>query len=154
MAFTEPRARYHTDQDDTKHTSLDSLWHMLSAALGTVQALSSDSSSEFDGKPSGRSKVSSGEGTTAVWFSFYGQAFAVFQLRTLFALSVTLLVVAPLVLIVLGIILIKVDKHYLFSSAKHHHHPEVSLSRSASIFPTSISRIMECEKTISKANIS
>ena len=124
VAFTEPRARYHTDQDDTKHTDLDSLWHMLSAALATMQALSSDTSSDFDGEPSGRGKVPAGKGTTAVWFSFFGEAFAVFRLHTLFALCITLLIVAPVVLIVLGAILFKVDKHYLFSSAKHHHHPE------------------------------
>ena len=124
VAFTEPRARYHTDEDDTKHTSVDSLWHMLSAALATVQALTSDTSSQFDGEPSGRGKVPSGKGTTGVWFSFFGEKFAVFRLHTLFALSVTLLVVAPLVLIVLAIILTRVDKNYLFSSSKHHHHPE------------------------------
>ena len=124
VAFTEPRSRYHTDQDDTRHTSRRSLWHMLSASLATVKSLSSDTSSQFDGKPAGRGKVSSGTGTTAVWFSFFGEAFAVFQLHTLFALSVTLLVVAPIVLIVLAVILSYVDKNYLFSSSKHHHHPE------------------------------
>ena len=124
VAFTEPRARYHTDQDDTKHTDLDSLWHMLSAALATMQALSSDTSSTFDGEPSGRGKVPAGKGTPAVWFSFFGEMFAVFRLHTLFALCITLLIVAPVILIVLGTILVKVDKHYLFSSAKHHHHPE------------------------------
>lgn len=124
VAFTEPRARYHTDQDDSKHTSVDSLWHMLSAAVATMQALTSDTSSQFDGEASGRGKVASGKGTIAVWFSFFGQGFAVFRLHTLFALSVTLLIVSPVVLILLGAVLLKVDKHYLFSSSKHHHHPE------------------------------
>lgn len=124
VAFTEPRARYHTDQDDTRHTSVKSLWHMLSASLATMQALTSDTSSQFDGEPAGRGKVPSGKGTTAVWFSFFGETFAVFRLHTMFAISVTLLVVAPIVLIVLGVILLNVDKLYLFSSSKHHHHAE------------------------------
>lgn len=124
VAFTEPRARYHTDQDDTRHTSMESLWHMLSASLATMHALTSDTSSQFDGEPAGRGKVPSGKGTTAVWFSFFGELFTVFRLNTMFAISITLLVVAPIVLILLGVILFNVDKHYLFSSSKHHHHPE------------------------------
>ena len=111
VAFMEPRARYHTDQDDTKHTSRDSLWHMLSAAMATVQALSSDTldiKHESDG----------------VWFDLFGSAFAVFRLNTLFALSVTLLVVAPLTLFIIGICLLRTNRFYLFSASMHHHHPE------------------------------
>ena len=68
IAFFEPRARYHTDQDDARHTSIDSLWHMLSAALHTVQALAMDQSSTFEGDASGKGKVNSGSGTNAVFF--------------------------------------------------------------------------------------
>lgn len=120
VAFMEPRARYHTDQDDVRHTSKASLHHMLSAALSTMQGLTSDTSSTFDRK----GKAPSGHGSTGVWFDLFGRAFAVFRLRTLFALSVTLLVVAPLTLVVMGAILYKVDKLYLFSSSKHHRHSE------------------------------
>lgn len=124
VAFMEPRARYHTDQDDTRHTSRNSLWHMLSAALSTMQGLTSDTSSTFDGNGPGKGKVPSGKGTDGVWFDMFGQALAVFRLRTLFALSVTLLAAAPIILIVVGAVLVRVDKLYLFSSSKHHHHAE------------------------------
>ncbi|MCJ1451663.1 hypothetical protein MMC28_002003 [Mycoblastus sanguinarius] len=121
VAFMEPRARYHTVEDDTKHTSKASLHHMLSAALSTTEGLTSDTSSEFDGKDPGKGKIPSG--SSGVWFDLFGRAFAVFRLQTLFALSVTLLVVAPLALIVIGAILYKVDKLYLFTASKQHHHP-------------------------------
>ena len=124
VAFLDPRARYHTDQDDTRHTSINSLWHMLSASLVILETLSSDTSSTFEGKAHEKGKVPSGKGTTGVWFDMFGQSFAVLNLRTLFALSITLLVVGPIILILLGVILSKVDKFYLFSSSKHHHHQE------------------------------
>ncbi|KAL8725947.1 MAG: hypothetical protein Q9166_007024 [cf. Caloplaca sp. 2 TL-2023] len=106
IAFYEPRARYHTDQDDAKHTSIDSIWHMLSAAIPTLEALSSDKGS------------SNGKGSDAVWFDLFGRILAVFKLRALFALSIALLVVAPLVLIIIGAVLYKVDKLYIFSRRK------------------------------------
>ena len=124
VAFMEPRARYHTSQDDTRHTSKASLYHMLSAALSTMRGLTSDTSTTFEGKDPEKGKVASGKGSTGVWFDLFGKAIAVFRLRTLFALSVTLLVVAPLSLIVTGAILYKLDKLYLFTSSKHHHHAE------------------------------
>lgn len=107
VAFFEPRANYHTDRDDAKHTSIDSVWHMLSAAIPTLEALSSDSQN-FDGK-----------GSDSVWFDLFGQILAVFKLRVLFALSVTLLVVAPLTLIIIGTVLSKMDKLYIFGRKKH-----------------------------------
>ncbi|KAL6713277.1 hypothetical protein ACLMJK_008742 [Lecanora helva] len=124
VAFMEPRARYHTSQDDTRHTNKASLNHMLSAALATVKSFSSDTSSAFDGQSPEKGKVASGKGSSGVWFDLFGSAFAVFRLRTLFALSVTLLVVAPLTLIVIGVVLYKVDRLYLFSASTHHHHTE------------------------------
>ena len=111
VAFMEPRARYHTDQDDTKHTSRDSVWNMLSASLATMRALSADS-------------LPDKSGTSAVWFDLFGRVFAVFRLNTLFALSVTLLVVAPLTLSLIVFFLLKTNRFYLFSSSMHHHHPE------------------------------
>ena len=124
VAFMEPRSRYHTSQDDARHTSKASLYHMLSAALSTTQGLTSDTSTAFEGKDPEKGKVASGKGSTGVWFDIFGSAMAVFRLRTLFALSVTLLVVAPLFLITIGATLYKVDKLYLFTSYKHHHHAE------------------------------
>jgi len=124
VAFMEPRTRYHTTQDDTRHSSRASLHHMLSGAIATMEGLTSDTSSTSDGKDARKGKVPSEKGSSAVWFDLFGQAFVVFRLKTLFALSVTLLIVAPLTLIVIGAILYKVDKLYLFSSSKHHHRPE------------------------------
>ncbi|KAL4787664.1 hypothetical protein BJX76DRAFT_345355 [Aspergillus varians] len=124
VAFMEPRAQYHTDQDDTRHTSKDSLWHMLSTAVATTEGLVSDLSDGFDGPARHDGKVASGTGSQAVWFDLYGSTFVLFRLHTLFALSVTLLVVAPIVLLLTSIILTKVDKMYLFRTSVR---PEGSL---------------------------
>ena len=124
VAFTEPRSRYHTDQDDARHTSMASLWHMLSAALATTEGLTEDTSSNLRGKNRRLGKESSGKGTDGVWFDLFGKAFVVFRLRMLFAISVTLLIVAPLTLVAISGVLLKLDKLYLFTSSKHHHHPE------------------------------
>ncbi|MCJ1307133.1 hypothetical protein MMC25_000779 [Agyrium rufum] len=121
IAFMEPRASYHTDQDDARHTGRDSVWHMLSAAVKTVSALADDTSSTFEGGSDSKGKVNAGTGTNGVWFDVFGSSFADFSLETLFALSVTLLVAAPVFLIIFTIILYKIDKFYLFSSSKHHH---------------------------------
>ncbi|KAL8996269.1 MAG: hypothetical protein Q9169_004200 [Polycauliona sp. 2 TL-2023] len=112
LAFFEPRARYHTDRDDPKHTSIDSIWHMLSAAIPTLESLSSDDQS-FDNK-----------GSDAVWFDLFGQILAVFKLRVLFALSTALLVIGPLTEIVIGVVLYKVDKLYVFGRKKQVQHAE------------------------------
>ena len=124
VAFMEPRARYHTDQDDVRHTGVNSLWHMLSASLATIQGLTADTSSTFNGQAAGKSKLDSGEGSEAVWFDLLGRGFAVFRLRTLFALSISLLVVTPIILIAVLMALYMLDKLYIFSGSKHHHHPE------------------------------
>lgn len=124
VAFMEPRARYHTDQDDTRHTSIDSLWHMLSASLATMKGLTSDRGSIFEGRNYGNKKASNGSGSEAVWFDLFGRLFADFQLRTLFALSVTLLVVAPILVIVIGLVLYRLDKLYMFTFSRLHHHAE------------------------------
>lgn len=108
VAFYEPRARYHTDRDDVRHTSVDSLWHMLSASIPTLEALSSDTSGTDTNK----------QGSDAVWFDLFGRILAVFELHTLFAVSIALLVVGPVVLIAISIILSKVDKLYIFSRKK------------------------------------
>ncbi|OAX80197.1 hypothetical protein ACJ72_05476 [Emergomyces africanus] len=118
VAFIAPRSRYHTDQDDVRHTSVDSLWHMLSASVGTTEGLVSYTGTDFDGESKDQDKVNSGTGTLGVWFDVFGSAFAIFRLHTLFALSVTLLVVAPLVLFITSIALSKTDRMYLFSMSK------------------------------------
>ena len=118
VAFMEPRSRYHTFEDSTRFTSKASLWHMLSAALETTKGLSSDTSSLFTGDAKREGMVNSGRGTDAVWFDLFGSALIVFELHTLFAISVTLIVVAPLILLTLTIILAKTDKLYIFSSKR------------------------------------
>lgn len=118
IAFMEPRARYHTNQDSARYTSIDSVWHMLSAALATVKGLSNDESSTFEGQTTAEGGVNAGSGSDSVWFDIFGRTFAIFQLHSLFAISVTLLVVTPLMLIALHIILARLDRWYLFSRKK------------------------------------
>ncbi|TIA78747.1 putative zinc metalloprotease [Aureobasidium pullulans] len=122
VAFVEPRARYHTNQDNARETSVESLWHMLSSALTTVQGLSSDTSDQFE-RPSGHEygKHDKTSGSTGVWFDLFGRVFAVFQLHTLFAVSVTLLVAGPIFLILFDVILHKTDKWYLFARKGYLH---------------------------------
>ena len=115
VAFMEPRARYHTGQDSTKYTSIDSLWHMLSASLATVESLASDTSSTFDGGVTKEGKVDAGSGTDAIYFDIFGRVLVVFEQHTMFAWCVTELVVAPLILIALEALLRRNGKWYLFS---------------------------------------
>jgi Peptidase family M28 len=121
VAFMEPRARYHTDEDDARHTSRDSLWHMLSSALATTEALTSNTDLIFQGDSSAKGGVKAGHGHRGVWFDLFGRAFAVFRLHTLFSISVTLLVVAPVFLLCTQLILYNFDKLYLFSGSRMYH---------------------------------
>jgi Peptidase family M28 len=126
VAFWEPRSRYHTDQDDTRHTSKDSLWHMLSAAISTTQGLTADSSSTFDSFSSDvgakGNKIAAGHGSDGVWFDVFGLVLAVFNLHTLFAWCLTLLIVPPLTLIGVSLLLKNFEKFYLFSGSITHVH--------------------------------
>ncbi|CAG9942204.1 unnamed protein product [Clonostachys rosea f. rosea IK726] len=117
IAFYAPRSRYHTNEDDTRHTSVDSVWHMLSAALASTESLSQTTSTKFHGdRPDGdQDKVQSGRPTDGVWFDFVGRAWATFALRGLFAWSLSLLVAAPVVLLVLTYLLSRKDKYYFFA---------------------------------------
>jgi hypothetical protein len=118
IAFMEPRARYHTIEDSTRETSLKSVWHMLSAAIATTSGLAADTSATFSSSEDDHdpySNVKKGTSTDAVWFDIFGRVFVVFQLHTLFALCVSLLVVTPLVLIGLTFGLSKANKNYLFA---------------------------------------
>ncbi|KAF2757885.1 putative zinc metalloprotease [Pseudovirgaria hyperparasitica] len=114
VAFFEPRAKYHTMQDSTIETSKQSVWNMLSASLGTVKAMVSDTSDHFSGQPED-GKVKAGDGSRVVYFDLFTQVLAVFELHTLFAWSVTLLVVTPIMFIVLTIFLSRADKMYLWA---------------------------------------
>jgi hypothetical protein len=108
VAFIEHRSRYHTTDDSTAFTSRDSVWHMLSAALATTRSLTDDDSMNFD---------SDFKGSNGVWWDMFGRAFAVFELHSFFAVSVTLLVVTPLVFIGLTVVLSRQGKFYPFSLA-------------------------------------
>ncbi|OAG01829.1 putative zinc metalloprotease [Paraphaeosphaeria sporulosa] len=123
VAFMEPRARYHTIEDSMRETSLNSLWHMLSASVATASGLASDTSDRFSGSDEERQKgkVNAGSGTDAVWFDLFGKTFVLLQLHTLFALCVTLLVVAPVTLIGLTVALSKTDKNYMLARKEYVH---------------------------------
>ena len=95
---------------------------MLFAALYTVRGLATDTSSTFEGSAPGKNKASSGTGSDGVWFDILGRVFVVFELHTLFALSVTLLIAAPIFLIITGVIVTSQDKFYLFSLSKSPSH--------------------------------
>ncbi len=121
VAFIGPRSKYHTRQDSARETSVDSLWHMLSTTVDTVEAMSRDTSSAFDGFLKNHKIDYRSAGSSAVWFDMFGRALGVLRLEVLFAISVTLLVVTPLVLILLTIILHRTDKWYLFVGRKYAH---------------------------------
>ncbi|KAL2142583.1 hypothetical protein VTI28DRAFT_1029 [Corynascus sepedonium] len=118
LAFFKPRARYHTNQDDARHASKGSLWHMLSAAIHTTTQLSSDLGNKFIGpRPDGdRGKVHNGSPSDGVWFDLFGKGFVLFGLRGMFAWSLTVLIATPLILVLVSYLLHRADKYYLFSS--------------------------------------
>ena len=106
MAFYTPRALYHSPKDDRRHTSKDSVWHMLSSALTTTINLSGDIGD-----------VADGGATTGVWFDLFGDSLVLFELKGMFAWSLTILVAAPLILILVLYIVYKCDKDYIFRSS-------------------------------------
>ncbi|KAA8568481.1 hypothetical protein EYC84_007512 [Monilinia fructicola] len=145
VAFWQPRSQYHTDQDDAKHTSIDSLWHMLSASVATTRSLTRDTSNTFVGPRNDDKigKVSNGKGSDGVWFDLFGTFFAVFKLRTSFAWSLTLLIAAPLILFAVSYLLNRQDKFYFFTGSISPKDPEsepVSLGgwRGAFRFPITL----------------
>lgn len=117
VAFIGPRSRYHTAEDDVRDTSKRVLWHMLSAALNTVKSMSNDLSDEFEKDDGKSSQLSSG--TVPVWFDVYGRAFFLSRLRSLFAISVTALVVSPIFLIILMASLKNYNRWYLLTRWKY-----------------------------------
>lgn len=118
VAFWEPRARYHTNEDDAKHASKASLWHMLSASVETMKDLTARTS-EFVGDRGDNAvgKVKNGSGSDGVWFDLFGSAMAIFRLRTLFGWSLALLIASPLILTIISYLLVRSDKYYLFAGA-------------------------------------
>lgn len=121
VAFFKPRARYHTDQDDARNAGPNSLWHMLSATIATVDELTSHQGRDFEGSPDSTGKLSTGKCSNAVWFDLLGQTFAVLRLNTLFALSVALLVAGPIIFILLEVLIRKSDKWYVFAGRRYLH---------------------------------
>lgn len=117
IAFYTPRARYHTEDDDARHASLNSVWHMLSAALASTQELSQTTGTKFYGARSDGDGhlVQNGKATEGVWFDLFGSAWAALPLRGLFAWSLCLLVATPLTLLLVTYLLIRQDKYYLFA---------------------------------------
>ncbi|EFX01258.1 peptidase family m28 family [Grosmannia clavigera kw1407] len=106
IAFFRPRARYHTTQDNRRHTSRNSVWHMLSSALASMQGLSGDLGGRVDSHR-----------TVGVWFDLFGNSLVLFALRGLFAWSLTILIVSPLVLALVFYVLYRADKDYLFRAS-------------------------------------
>ncbi|KAF8536516.1 hypothetical protein BDD12DRAFT_748261 [Trichophaea hybrida] len=112
VAFWEPRSRYHTQDDDVKHTSKESLWHMLGSSLEILEAATSDTSREFDheaGNPAGT-------GHDGVWFDLFGRVFGLLRLHTLFALTITLIVVPFVVMALTTYFLYTNNKLYYLSN--------------------------------------
>lgn len=124
IAFYEPRARYHTDEDDARHASVNSIWHMLSAARASTEKLSQTTSTTFSGERSDGRKdlVQNGKQAAGVWFDMFGNAWVVLALRGLFAWSLTLLVATPLILFAITYVLIRKDKYYFFARDIKTHH--------------------------------
>lgn len=117
IAFYAPRARYHTEEDDARHTSVNSIWHMLSAALASTENLSRTTGTVFSGaRGDGDNKLpQNGKPTEGVWFDLFGSGWATFALRGLFAWSLVLLVATPLAVFLVMYLLVRQDKFYFFS---------------------------------------
>ncbi|RKF71529.1 Vacuolar membrane protease [Golovinomyces cichoracearum] len=118
VAFWGPRSRYHTNQDDVKHTSKASVWHMLSSSLHTSKHLISDEYdiSDDSGDVTTMTEYNS-QGSDGVWFDLFGRFFVVFSLRALFAWSLSILIITPLTLLLISYVLIRHDKYYLFTKS-------------------------------------
>ncbi|CUS12769.1 unnamed protein product [Tuber aestivum] len=114
VAFYQPRSRYHTTEDDARHSSKRSLWHMLGGSLTTLRAMTDDPSKVFD-PPNG----GAGKGHNAVWFDLFGRAFPVLRLDTVFAFTITLIAVPFVAIVVTMWALAHSDKFYFFSNTAY-----------------------------------
>lgn len=106
IAFMKPRLRYHTQQDDRRHTSQASVWHMLSGTLASTKSLTGAAGDAVEKSQ-----------TDAVYFDLFGDSLVLFALRGLFAWSLTILIVSPLLVGLLLYLLYKFDKDYLFRAS-------------------------------------
>jgi hypothetical protein len=127
ISFYKWRAVYHTKRDDVVHTSKASLQHMLSGALSTVINLSGDTGDTFlgQGHQDSSDTPQNGIGHDGVFFSVLGSRFLVFPLRGMLAWSISALVIAPLVLMLVTYLLQKKDRYYFFTSKVNtYEHPD------------------------------
>ncbi|KAI5811922.1 hypothetical protein BZA77DRAFT_391091 [Pyronema omphalodes] len=111
VAFWEPRSRYHTVDDDVKHTTRRSLWHMLGSSLEILEAATRDTGREFDheeGPPAG-------VGHDGVWFDLFGRAFGLLRLHTLFALTITLIIV-PVIMMATTVYFLHISGKFYYLS--------------------------------------
>ncbi|KAK7426627.1 hypothetical protein QQZ08_006805 [Neonectria magnoliae] len=124
IAFYEPRARYHTNEDDARHASVNSIWHMLSAALASTEKLSQTTGTDFHGPRADKNsyKAYNGKKVQGVWFDLFGSVWATLALRGLFAWTLTLLVATPLILFLITFLLVRKDKYYFFAKDIKMHH--------------------------------
>ena len=106
VAFMEPRSRYHTISDSTQETSLDSVWHMLSAALATTESLLSSSQNEW--RPY--------KGSEAVFFDLFGRILGLIDLTSLIDASAALIAVGPILIVLVGFLLATRGKFYVFAA--------------------------------------
>lgn len=113
VAFWRPRSRYHTEDDDVKHTSRESVWHMLSGAIEVVEGMARDTKRSFE-------EPFEVGGTDSVWFDMFGRAFVLLRLHILFAISVTIATITPLVLLFTVYLLHSKNKLYMFSNSTLH----------------------------------
>lgn len=93
---------------------------MLSSALATTQQLTKQGDG-FQGTRDKTGKFKNGTRSYSVFFDLLGLTFALSKLNTLFALSVTLLVAGPVLLILLEILARRSDKWYVFAGRRFLH---------------------------------
>ncbi|KAI5849655.1 hypothetical protein DFP73DRAFT_619238, partial [Morchella snyderi] len=89
VAFYTHRSRYHTPDDDMRYASKRSISHMLLTALYTVNAMTADTSLDYN---------ENNPGKPAVYFDFFNRIWTFYEMNTLFAWSLTLLIVPAIVL--------------------------------------------------------
>lgn len=108
LAFYKPRDLYHTPEDNIRHTSIKSLWHMLSCALdfsvnftNGAKDLDADLTSEPDNKSL----------DFAAYTSFMNHFFAA-PISTLIVANITLLCVVPFTFLFFFFIILKQKKSW------------------------------------------
>lgn len=93
---------------------------MLSSALATMQQLTQHGNG-FQGSRDKTGKFKDGSRSYSVFFDLLGLTFAIGKLNTLFAFSVTLLVVGPVLLLSLEVLARRSDKWYVFAGRRFLH---------------------------------